>query len=164
MIWIEVFGGGIGGLVARSRPGVDPTPQEMSGVYLQYCSSNPDGMPQATGADYAAENEDHEVVVASDADVGVIADHAARLVPDCLMAPEQSRFPHSMYLIGLAKGWVFDEPFATIPLSMEACRAEGWMEHTEKELADDDVAFLLGLIHKNSDAAANTTNDRSAAG
>ena len=42
MVWLDVYGGGIGGMVARSRPGLDLILQVMRSAYLQYCSNNPD--------------------------------------------------------------------------------------------------------------------------
>lgn len=66
MVWMEVFGGGIGGLIARSRPGTDPTPQDMRVAYLQFCTDNPDKSTTRSIGRYATENTDREVLVASD--------------------------------------------------------------------------------------------------
>ena len=159
MIWIEVFGGGMGGLVARSRPGIDPTPQDMRGAYLQYCTDNPDLTLRSAPEYYAAEIEDGEVLVASDADIAIIAHHAARFVPDCFTPPERSKFPNSMYLIGLAKGWVFEAPFATIPISMASYTVAGWNDSKRTELRPEDAKFLLGLLQKYENATANTTGN-----
>ena len=41
LVWAEVFGGGVGGLVARSRPGKDPDPQMMRAALTQYTASQP---------------------------------------------------------------------------------------------------------------------------
>jgi hypothetical protein len=159
MIWMEVFGGGIGGLVARSRPGIDPTPQNMRGAYLQYCTDNPDSNLRPAPENYAVEIEDNEVLVASDADVAIIAHNAARFVPDCFFPPEQSKFPYSMYLIGLAKGWVFDAPFSTIPISMESYSVADWNEGKQTELSPEDVEFLLQLLKASENATPNTAGD-----
>ncbi len=159
IIWLEVFGGGMGGLIARSRPGIDPTPQDMRGAYLQYCRDNPDLTSRLASENYAAENPEGEVLVASDAEVAVLAYNAVRLVPDCFTPPEQSKFPYSMYLIGLAKGWVFEAPFATIPISMESFNVMREEEAKEKELSHEDVEFLAGLLKKREDGTANTTGN-----
>jgi sulfur-carrier protein adenylyltransferase/sulfurtransferase len=37
LVWLEVFQGGIGGFVARSRPELDPSAQIMRSAYLRYC-------------------------------------------------------------------------------------------------------------------------------
>jgi len=160
MIWMEVFGGGIGGLVARSRPGIDPTPQDMRGAFFQYCTDNPDLASRSAAKNYAAENEDGEVLEASDADIAIIAHHAARFVADCFTPPERSKFPNSMYLIGLAKGWVFEAPYATIPISMTAYTVKGWNSINQPDLEPEDVEFLLGLIKKHEDATSTTTGNR----
>ena len=155
LIWMEVFGGGVGGLVARSRPYTDPTPQDMRGAYLQYCTDNPAPTLGSVPRNYAVETEEGEVLVASDADVAIIADHAARLVSDCFTPPESSSFPCSMYLIGLAKGWVFEAPFATIPISMESYSLEGWDNGKKQKLGPEDMQFLSDLLEKDYDATSN---------
>lgn len=163
MIWMEVFGGGIGGLVARSRPGIDPTPQDMRGAYLQFCTTNPYSDLRPTPEDYAEETEDGEVLVASDADVAIIAHHAARFVPDCFTRTECSKFPESMYLIGLARGWVFEAPFATIPICMASFSVAGWNSDKKPELGLDNAKFLLGLIKRQEDAAVDSAENKLAA-
>jgi molybdopterin/thiamine biosynthesis adenylyltransferase len=156
MIWMEVFGGGMGGLVARSRPRTDPTPQDMRGAYLQYCTDNPAPSLRPIPGNYAIETEEGDVLVASDADVAIIAHHAARLVLDCFTPPERSNFPYSMYLIGLAKGWVFEAPFETIPISMELYSVVGWNNDKEQEFGPEDIQFLSDLLKKDDDATSNT--------
>ncbi len=156
MIWMEVFGGGIGGLIARSRPVTDPTPQDMRGAYLQYCTDNPVPALDPVHGNYAIETEEGEVLVASDADIAIIAHHAARLVPDCFTLPDHSIFPYSMYLIGLAKAWVFEAPFDTIPISMASYAVEGWDNGTKQELGLVDVQFLCDLLEKDNNATADT--------
>jgi sulfur-carrier protein adenylyltransferase/sulfurtransferase len=94
LVWLEVYGGGVGGFVARSRPGIDPAPQDMRAAYLNYCASNPAPMSLIANVNYSQEFSDGEVLVASDADVSVISAHAARFVPDCFLSAESSAFPH----------------------------------------------------------------------
>jgi molybdopterin/thiamine biosynthesis adenylyltransferase len=156
MIWMEVFGGGIGGMVARSRPGSDPTPQDMRGAYLQYCTNNPDPTVRKNAENYATETDGGEVLVASDADIAIIAHHAARFVPDCFTPAERSRFPNSMYLVGLAKGWVFEAPFVNVPISMQSFSAAGWSNGKQTEITADSAEFLLGLLQKPDNATART--------
>lgn len=158
MVWLEVFGGGLGGLVARSRPGVDPTPQDMRGVYLKFCEDNPCDELLRAAEDYTLEDGEGNVVVASDADVGVIANHALHLAADCFVAPDQERFPHSLYLVGMRGGWVFDEPFCTIPFGMDACEVRGWGGKEGQPLAAEDVEFITGLLEKTGNDDANHTD------
>jgi len=164
MIWMEMFGGGMGGLIGRSRPGIDPTPQDMRGAYLQYCTDNPDLALRPAPENYAAETEDGEVLVASDSDTAIIAHHAARLVPDCFTPRERSKFPESMYLIGLAKGWVFEAPFATIPISTASYTVAGWHNGNKPELGPEDAEFLLELMQKRDNATPSTTGNHLTAG
>jgi len=157
MIWMEVFGGGMGGLVARCRPRIDPTPQDMRGAYQQFCTVNPAPDTGSILGNYAIETEEGEVLVASDADVAIIAHHAVRFVLDCFTPPERSIFPYSMYLIGLTKNWIFEAPFDTIPISTESYSVKGWEKDNAQELEAEDIQFLCDLFKKDDNATSNTT-------
>jgi molybdopterin/thiamine biosynthesis adenylyltransferase len=157
MVWLEIFAGGIGGLIARSRPGLDPAPQDMRGAYLQYCTDNPNPMAGTVARNYALETADGEVLQASDADVSVIAHHAAAVISDCFLPKGQSRYPYSMYLVGLQKAWVFDAPFQTIPLSMASFPVYYPQPTKSADLGPDNVAFLLDLLAKQKNATASAT-------
>ena len=151
MVWLEVFGGGIGGMMARSRPGLDPSPQDMRVSYLQYCSDNPAPPALRKSADYAVSGTKGEVLVASDADIGVIAHHAARFASDCMTFPESSQYPYSMYLIGLTEAWVFDAPFAAIPISPSAPSRSERQAEALPALRTEDEAFLSQLFKEKDD-------------
>jgi molybdopterin/thiamine biosynthesis adenylyltransferase len=157
MVWLEVFAGGIGGMIARSRPGLDPTPQDMRSAYLQYCTDNPNLAAGTVVRNYALETADGEVLQASDADVSVIAHHAAAFISDCFLPKGQSRYPYSMYLIGLQKAWVFEAPFQTIPLSMASFPVYYPEATKSADLGPDNVAFLLDLLAKQKNATAPAT-------
>ncbi|PRY09100.1 hypothetical protein B0G73_1016 [Paraburkholderia sp. BL25I1N1] len=116
LVWAEVFPGGIGGLVARSRPGLDPSPQTARARVAAWCEDKGIPAPQAV-APYESVSGD-VIHVADDADVTVIAAHTARLVIDLLVEPTESVFPHSAYFIGLEAGWIFAEPFHTFPVDL----------------------------------------------
>ncbi len=148
MVWMEVFGGGIGGLVARSRPGTDPTPQDMRCAYLQFCVDNPNPTSTPVSGNYAVENEDGEVLVASDAEVAIIAHHAARFVTDSFIPPERSKFPYSMYLIGFAESWVFEAPFAAIPISTASYPSTSWDNGEKQEFDPESLQFLLDMLKR----------------
>lgn len=115
MIWAEVFGGGIGGLVARSRPDVDPPPLEARKQISTWCDDHATPWEFRAGANYDAVRHDEVPFVADDADVSVIAAHATRLTLDILQGGETA-FPHSAYMIGLQKAWIFEAPFDTFPI------------------------------------------------
>lgn len=116
MVWGQTYGGGLGGLVARSRPGVDPTPLQMRAIYQEFCREHPHEETQAA-APYSATGEEAPLM-ATDADVGVVAHHVTQLALDVITRPEASRYPHSMYLLGFRAGWIFDQPFQNLPVTM----------------------------------------------
>ncbi len=146
LVWGHVFEGGLGGLVARSRPGKDPTPQEIRRLFLAYCELNP--FPQHEGSDPYSSMIGAEVMVASDADVSSIASHVANLAIDTALDVEPSRYPHSLYLVGLSRGWVFEAPFSTIPiLSPEPLEVASPLD-VSKEGVKDGVEFLSELLNR----------------
>jgi len=116
MLWAEVFGGGFGGLIARSRPGADPEPQKARSIIETWCGQQGVEVPRA-GNDYAGTVGDH-VMIADDAAVMAIASHAAAMALDTLMRPTASSFPASAYMIGLKTGWIFTAPFDTWPIDL----------------------------------------------
>lgn len=148
LVWVEIFGGGIGGLVARSRVGLDPGPQLMRLAYLEYCERNPapDSMAQARG--YEVGEPENVVLTASDADVGILANHAASMVSDCLISGANSKYPYSIYLLGLAAGWVFRQPFEVIPIDTSALKKEETSEEGIADLLPEDCQFLSELLER----------------
>ena len=115
MIWMETFAGGIGGLIARTRPERDADPFTLRAALNAYCEEHPD--PEARIQNYAVQSEGDEWMVATDADVNVIAHHAAILALDTLIERAPSDFDSPLYLIGLKRDWIFRAPFHTIPLT-----------------------------------------------
>lgn len=106
MVWMEVYAGGIGGFVGRSRPGIDSDPHLMRRHYLAYADEHSDkGLP-VTLENYGALSDDGTPLQATDADVAVIAGHVTRLILDTLIEGPSSIFPYSMYLIGLQTHFV----------------------------------------------------------
>jgi len=152
LVWAEVYAGGLGGMIARSRPGHDPDAQTMRGIYNQYCLEHPAPALQIA-RDYAVEDRDGQVLVASDADVSVIAHHAARLAVDTVLERDPSVFPYSMYLIGLAKRWVFEAPFHTIPIDTEGVRSLEARSEVSLEEHTRSLQFIGELLEKRSNAA-----------
>jgi hypothetical protein len=115
MVWAEVFGGGFGGLIARYRPGKEPDPASMRLAIENWCGDQGKPMPRPAQR-YGG--EPHAPAIADDADVTVIAGHAARMAIDLIIPRDPSAFPHSVYLMGLAQGWIFDQPFETRPIDV----------------------------------------------
>ncbi len=148
MIWLEVYGGGLGGLVARYRPGKDAMPQKMRQALNEY-SATTEGAPISTKR-YEATDDNGEPLIGSDADVGVIAEHAVRFASDTLLGTEPSIFPYPMYLIGLRRGWVFREPFHVIPINAGAPEDRSAHEPSDEAVIEGSQ-FILELIEKAKD-------------
>ena len=120
MVWGEVFAGGIGGLVVRVRPELEPPPHAARRQLSAWCDKQGVLWERQSVGDYGVEQGDAPPVVADDADVTVIAGHVARLALDTLVRGADSQFPYSAYAIGIAKGWIFSAPFDTAPIEFSA--------------------------------------------
>lgn len=143
MVWCEVFAGGIGGVVARARPDLDPPPTFARTQVRAWCDGH--GVPWAgtIDTDYGTRSDDGSPLVADDADVSVIAGHASRLALD-ILTRERSIFPSSAYAIGLAEAWIFLAPFDTWPIEL---RPEGeWGESQDAASAEDLKDLLSSLF------------------
>ncbi|UWU75983.1 ThiF family adenylyltransferase [Bradyrhizobium huanghuaihaiense] len=116
MTWAEVFGGGIGGLIARSRPNIEPSPQLVRRAIENWFGERVATPVRAT-RDYATGGEGPPLI-ADDADVTSIAAPAARLAIDTLLNRDPSYFSHSAYAIGLGAGSVFSQAFETYPIDL----------------------------------------------
>jgi hypothetical protein len=140
ILWAEVFGGGIGGLIARCRPELEPPPQYMRRAIENWFEEQ--GAPPVRATrDYGTGGEGAPLL-ADDADVSAIAAPAARLAIDTLLAREPSLFPHSAYTIGLAPGSVFSQPFQTFPIETGAHP----VLEPEKTLSADETSAELDRI------------------
>jgi len=124
MVWLEVFEGGIGGLVARSRANIDPSPQTIRAGIYSWCAAQDQPWPWTKAGDYAGVDTEGRVFVADDADVSVIAAHATRMATDILVDPTGPNFPSSVYMIGLRQGWIFEQPFETFPIDIKPTEIE----------------------------------------
>jgi molybdopterin/thiamine biosynthesis adenylyltransferase len=111
----EVFGGGYGGLIARSRPGKEAPAQALRQSIQQYMDAQEPPPPTATRNYEAVEG--NIVLVASDADVTQLASALAQMVLDLLKAGD-TQFPYSGYLLGFRPGWIFQQPFQVRPLTL----------------------------------------------
>jgi hypothetical protein len=140
MVWLEVFAGGIGGMVARHIPGIDEKPQVMRNAYNNWCANQAVPWIGEAAGDYAVQISDKRVLVADDADVSVIAAHATRMAVDALL--RGGGFPHSMYVVSLRAGWIFEQPFEAHPIDAEKPAAE---QETGADPAERDrgIKFLI---------------------
>ena len=145
VVWAEVYSGGFGGMVGRHRPGLDPDPQTMRAAYLQFCDAQPP--PGIHSPDsYTAISSEGSTWIASDADVGIISYHAIQLAIDTVLAREPSRFPHSMYVIGLARSWIFDAPFHTIPIDADPLLDTVEIPARDPEAERGGIQFITELL------------------
>lgn len=144
MVWAEVFGGGFGGLVARSRPGREPDPQTCRALIEQWCRDRGIEPPRA-GADYDGVRGD-ETMIADDAAVTTMASHAAAMATDALLQREPSRFPSGAYMVGLAGEWIFSQPFEVHPIDLgeAAPTAEAEIDGDALAAALAGLSELLG--------------------
>ncbi len=140
-LWVGVFEGGKGGLIGRYFPDKDPLPEIIRAAYNQFCVENPFPESKTIGK-YALEDQEGRIMVASDADVSVMASNTAHLALDLLLG--SFGYKYQIYLIGLAKWWVFNEPLEVIPID---CHSLGESNSEDKkEFSDEDRKFLEGLI------------------
>lgn len=119
MIWAEVFSGGIGGLIARSRPNLDPLAIYAKQQIEAWCNEKGiDWNRQSNSVSYEGFNSEGQPMIADDSEVSIISMHTARFVIDALVRPQESIFPVSAYFIGLNSDWIFSQPFDTWPIQL----------------------------------------------
>jgi len=149
LVWGEVFAGGIGGIVARLRPDLDPVPHAARRQIIDWCAARDKPLPAGAEIQYGLVlGDDAQPLVADDADVTVIAAHATRMTLDALLREETS-FPQSAYAIGLRAGWIFEAPFDTWPIALTA---EGvWGPVEDERLHEQLSAFLKEFFPKAED-------------
>lgn len=136
LVWGEVFAGGIGALMARSRPGFDAPPLDIRNAIYSYLSRMPDAPFQHALA-YDEEAEE-QVFIAGDAEVSSLAASLTQFTIDALVGAEEPRFPHSAYLMGYQKAWIFEAPFDTYPVPCPRAVES-------PEVPDDSKEFLSAL-------------------
>lgn len=144
LIWAEVFGGGIGGLIARCRPGIEPSPQHVRrGIENWFEEKGP--APVRSRRRYEA-GEEASPLVADDADVSVIAAHAARFAIDLLLGRDPSLFPHSVYAIGMGVGSAFGQPFETYPIGSTFPVEQPTEAELPHDLIKEEIARFVQLF------------------
>lgn len=153
LVWGEVFAGGVGGIVARARPDVDPTPLIARRQLVAWCADQ--GVPWSgkESEAYDLSRDDAPPLVADDAEVTIIAAHITRLAIDILVR-EETIFPHSAYAIGLRREWIFNAPFETFPIDLEA--GGEWHQATSDETSAELIALIGELF---PDASASEAKD-----
>ena len=141
MVWVEVFAGGIGGIVARSRPDIDPVPLAARAQIVTWCEDqNIEWVRPIAGNPYEQQDAEGTPQIASDAEISIMAGHATRFATDLLSRPIGSIFPMSAYVVGFSSEWLFDQPFDTRPIDLQPAGAWGG---TAEELEPGAVLRLL---------------------
>lgn len=145
LVWGKVYGGGIGGLVVRVRPGYEPEPQLARNQISAWCDAQ--GVPapvDASAERYATIDDGGAPLVADDAEVAIIAGHIARFVTDVLTRPDDSAFSVPAYAIGLRKGWIFTEPFDTRPIRLVGVAP--WKVEQDAATAEESLEMIRELF------------------
>jgi hypothetical protein len=63
---------------------------------------------------------------------------------DILLHHDDTAFPHPAYVIGLAKEWIFSEPFDTRPIDFTA---DGeWTSQPSFERTEEAITFMSSLL------------------
>ena len=148
LIWGRVYEGGLGGLIARARPEIDPVPQaarrQIDGWFRR---NNSPWHSNDETRNYGG-SDDGNPVVAGDAEVGVVAMHMVRFAIDALVRPGASEFPSSVYAIGFSAKWMFTQPLELWPIDL---LQEGtWGATTEEDRAEK-LKELVAELFPDSD-------------
>jgi sulfur-carrier protein adenylyltransferase/sulfurtransferase len=118
LVWGRVYEGGIGGLIARVRPDIEPPPQiarrQIDGWFQQK------GIPWVSSEETRAYamNDGGGTLVATDAEVGLVAMHMVCLAVDALISNDSAKFPQPVYVVGFTKKWIFSQPFDVWPIEL----------------------------------------------
>jgi hypothetical protein len=147
-LWAQVFEGGIGGLLCRFRPKVEPHPKNVRAALLSIYAEHQNAVPKSAG-DYGAMDEEGKTIVAGDAEVSVVAAYAAKMSIDILSKRQPSAFPYSAYLIGLSKAWMFTEPFHTIPVDLSKIPTSPPSTRLSEQEETEQAKFIKGLLNHN---------------
>lgn len=151
LIWGEIYAGGVGGIVARARPELDPPPHLARRQIAAWYAEQPTPPPEANGTPYgAAASADAPPLIADDADVGVIAAHMTRFATDILVGGE-SAFPFSAYIVGMRTSWIFTSPFDTHPIALFPDGS--WGHVPEENWAEELDAFIKQILPPSDDKA-----------
>lgn len=123
LVWGELFAGGGGAFMARSRAGIDADALTIRN-HINGCLEELPPAPDKKATSYDV-IDGEKPLVATDAEVSALAASMAQFTLDTLSQPRgESEFPHSAYLMGYKKYWVFAQPFATIPIDCPSAPQE----------------------------------------
>src|SRR5262249_33211882 len=150
LVWGEIFAGGMGGLIARARPGHDPNPLAVRDSLNEYLSRQPPA-PYRDAQGY--DGDDRDPAVAYDAEVTQVACAMTQLAIDTALQRIPSRFPTSAYLMGFRQEWIFDQPFDTHPIAVAGSDWSVANVQATDEDRNETVRLILEMV-----AGAGTAN------
>jgi len=156
LVWGELFSGGAGALMARSRPGVDADPLCVRN-HINGCLEAFPPAPDKRAKGYDLMADDH-VIVAGDAEVSMLAASMTQFVLDAICAPEESQFPFSAYLMGYKKYWVFEQPFMTIPIDCTVALATNTNDAPMTQEEQVELDMFSASIEECTHAANNSSS------
>jgi hypothetical protein len=151
--WGEIFAGGVGAMMARSRPKLDGDALDIR-THIHGVLSTLTPVPEGRSKNYELEGT-NAVYVASDADVSALAASMSQFVLDSLCRPNDSEYPVEAYLMGYRKYWEFGGPFDTMPIDCSSAR------RPVVELApltDAETSEMAQLIHEMEDDSRAANN------
>lgn len=151
LVWGEVFAGGIGALLARSRPKEDPNPLSMRAGIHNFLQTLPPA-PLARAERYDVPMDNGPPLIAFDSEVGQFSATLTRFALDTLLDRAPSEFPHSAYLIGFKRAWVFEAPFDTRPIDIEAPSSDSEDTATNEDSLRTAAEALRTLAKQHGDA------------
>lgn len=146
---VQIFEGGIGGLVATCIPKCDLSFVEGRASYLAWCEAQDAAPPEPGPARYEMLAEDGAPVVADDAAVAATAAHAARVILDILDGGPP--LPESAWiLLGYHKAWLFEGHRHNIRLNVASRRDAAPSPHDAEAAAFATALFREWLDADNS--------------
>ena len=119
LVWGAIFAGGLGGEIGRSRPRKDPNPFHIRNAINQFYDTIDKPSPRAASRKYDGD-DGGSVLTATDADVSGITALITNLALDALIGREPSHYAAHAYLVGHARGWMFEGPFHVQPIITDA--------------------------------------------
>jgi molybdopterin/thiamine biosynthesis adenylyltransferase len=148
LIWGRVYEGGLGGLIARARPDLDPVPQAARRQIDGWFRRNDIPWHSNDETRNYGGGDDGNPVVASDAEVGVIAMHMVRFAIDALVRPNATEFPCSVYAVGFSAKWMFTQPLELWPIHL---LQEGAWGATQEDDRDQKLKELVAQLFPETD-------------
>jgi len=142
IVWAEVYGGGLGGMVASAHPEHTPCPRCVRAAFLSETQNLPPAPGSETETPYAGDEE--TPLIATDADVSYIA--AATTIRAVALLEGRSD-TGTVQLLGLRCGWIFDEPMQSrsIPVRKDDWSCDRCWQ-LPSEAGESDIALAEALF------------------